>query len=326
MGRHRSKNLTDPARFRRKGNAFYYDHGGQPRVWEPLGTDREEALTRYYEIENAKRSDGVTTTADLVDKFLAAMPRTLADGTRRNYRQLAALVKLRFGSCPVTRIRPGRVQEWVDLATAKMQARNAVVFMKMVYNKGVQWEYLPTNPLDRVVLPEQGRRTRYLEDDEFLKIRNALPEEGPYRLALELAYVLALRVSGVAGLKWAHIQGDRIVYQPPKSKKPLRVHVTDDLIDLFARCKVLPGQARSEYVICKRNGQPYQPTTISKAFTKAARRVGVDDTVFHDVRAKSASDDEPTAKERLLHVDARTTDIYLRRATVIEPIKPVKGK
>ena len=63
-------------------------------------------------------------------------------------------------------------------------------------------------------------------------------------------------------------------------------------------------------------------------FGAARQSAGLDDIRFHDIRAKSATDEPETAQERLQHSDKAMTDHYIKikRALPVKPINMVGKK
>jgi len=310
----------DYPRLRQQGPRYYYDHGGKPRKWEPLGKDWDRVMTRYRELEGGGRAQD-NTVGWLIGRFMATRSE-LAANTVKSYRNSAELIGSVFSSCPLAELKRGHVLDFIDRYPKKQMARNAAAFLKMVCAYGVERELLPMNPLGGMKLKGKAKRDRYLNDSEFLTIRERL--KPVYQVAADLAYLLGLRVSGVVTLRFNHIKDGILSFQPPKSKKPITYQLSPEVEAVIERARTLPGSVRGLTVICKRNGKPMNEITVSRAFFAAAKQAGIEDVRFHDIRAKSASDDAATAQGRLGHSDARTTDGYLRKPQVVFPIKNVK--
>jgi integrase len=315
MGRRRAKDLDLPPRMRRVGAAFYYDAGGKPRKWIPLGSDKAGALLRWAELRGADASG--RTVGDLIDKYLAQCD--VADTTMINYRKFAAVIRKYFGDAPVSQVRAGHIQEFHDQHPKRMLARNLVVFFKQILKKAVQWEWIPTSPADKVEVRPQSKRKRYLTDDEFLAIRAHLAE--PFQVAVDLAYLLGLRVSDVVRLTFSDVKDGKLSITQKKTGEPLIYEVTPELEDVLARGRALKRPIRGFHVICNRRGKPYTEKAVSTAFKAAADALGIKDVRFHDLRAKSASDEQETAQKRLGHRSAAATLSYLRKPVVVSPIR-----
>lgn len=70
-----------PPNLRKRGASYYYDHGGKPRRWEPLGTDEAAALRKHARIAAAGKPGPDTVDAMLADAIAASKvkPSTLAN-------------------------------------------------------------------------------------------------------------------------------------------------------------------------------------------------------------------------------------------------------
>lgn len=308
-----------PEHLRQKGKAFYYDHGGKPRRWEPLGSDRSKALIRWAEIQGGKKQSD--TVGHIVRVYLANLG-PLAESTKLNYRKSAALILKCFDECPTDQMQAHYLTNFINEYKSKQMARNAALFLKTVYAWAFSTGRVKTNPFLGLRFKGQSRRDRYLTDEEFRLIRTHLSIQ--FQIAADLAYLLGLRVSGVVALKFSDIKDGVLSFHPKKSKKPIHYRLNDEVLGVIERARALPGSIRGFTVICNRYGKPYSTQTVSQAFTEAAKKAGVEDARFHDIRAKSASDDATTAQGRLGHTDAKTTAGYLRKPQIVTPIKGLK--
>lgn len=310
----------DYPRLRQQGPRYYYDHGGKPRRWEPLGKDWSAALVRYQELEGGSLPAD-NTVEWLIRRFLSTR-EGLASNTLKGYRKSADLICAVFGDCPLPSLKAGHVRDFVDQYRSKQMGRNAALFLKMVCTYAVDRELMSTSPLATMRLKGQSKRERYLSDGEFLAIRDKL--KPVFQVAADLAYLLGLRVSGVCALRWQHIKDGMLTFHPPKSKKPISYQVSDEVESVLERARTLPGNVRGLTVICARTGAPMREYSVSKAFNYAAKMASIENARFHDIRAKSASDESSTAQGRLGHTNSRTTETYLRKPVVVSPIRNIK--
>ena len=314
----------DYPRLRQQGARYYYDHGGKPRKWEPLGKDWREALRRYYELEGVSKAQE-NTVEWLIGKFMESR-FGLRDNTMKSYRRSVVMLNAVFKNYQLDEIDRGMLYEFMDKCRAEKKAqsgRNAATLLIMAYNFAVERQIIDVSPLAGMKFKvKKAERERYLTDAEFLAIREKL--KPVYQVAVDLAYLLGLRVSGVVSLKFSHIKDGVLSFQPPKSKKPITYQLTDEVKNVIERARTLPGSVRGLTVICNRSGKPMSEITVSRAFSEGAKKAGIEDVRFHDIRAKSASDEAPTAQGRLGHSDARTTDGYLRKPQVVFPIRGLK--
>lgn len=307
-----------PQNLRQKGNAFYYDHGGKPRRWESLGSDKAKALARWAEIKGGSSVND--TVGELVDLFMADKSG-LADNTLKSYRKSADIIRRLVGHIPKMAIRQRHMRSLIEKYPAKQMARNAALFLKTVYAWAVSEDHIEHSPLAGMRLKGQSQRERYLTHDEFLAIREKL--EPKFQVAADLAYLLSLRVSEVVALKFSDFKDGVVRIYQKKTKKFKSMEISPDVQAALERAKTLPGSIRGMTLIARRDGSPHAAQTVSAAFYEARIKAGIPDARFHDARAKSASDDPSTAQDRLAHKRQATTDIYLRKPKVVTPIKGI---
>jgi integrase len=257
----------------------------------------------------------------LIDTYLERFGKEVAESTLRNYKRFAATIRTYFGSAPVEQVTTGHIQEFLDLSTKRADARNTVTFFSTMMKKSVQWGWRADNPCASVEKPPPSKRKRYMTDAEFLAIRERLPEH--FRIAMDLAYLLSLAVSDVAKIKLSDIRDGRLYMTRKKTGKALAFEMTSELEEVIARAKALKRPVRGLFLLCSMRGRPYNAKTLSRAISEAAKALGIEDVRFHDLRAKSASDEQETAQRRLGHADPRTTAVYLRKP---EPVAPIRRK
>lgn len=293
-------------RLRQKGKAFYYDHGGKPRRWQPLGSDRAEAVRRYFDIERGQ-ADEVRTVGQLVRLYIASHQH-LEASTLRSYRlYLKVLEDVNAAAAPIEALDQGHLNQLVDEYRARHTARNTALFVKTVYAWAVSRGRLKHSPFTGMRLRGTSRRRRYLTDKEFQAARNHLPEK--FQIAADLAYMLGLRVSEIVALKFSDFRDGVVKIAQKKTKNYKYQEITPDVQAVLERAKTQPGTVRGIHVVCNRTGGPYRESAVSRAFKQALLKAGISDARFHDIRAKSASDDQATAKDRLGHASDNSTRI-----------------
>jgi len=231
-------------------------------------------------------------------------------------------LNLVFQGFPIALFKSSNARLFIDAHPHKQAARNAIMLLKQVFNWAADRDFVEKNPIRDLSMGTRSSRGRYLTDGEFLAIREKL--KPVYQVAADLAYLLGLRVSGVVSVRFSHIKDGVLSFHPPKSKKPINYQLSAEVESVIERARTLPGSVRGLTVICNRNGSPLNAITVSRAFTEAARKAGIEDVRFHDIRAKSASDESGTAQGRLGHTTPQTTLGYLRKPQVVFPIRNVK--
>ena len=177
----------------------------------------------------------------------------------------------------------------------------AVSCLHHMFTKAVEWEMIEQSPFDKgksLHIKENNQRVRYLKEDE---IERLLDECYPYiKNIVECALNTGMRRGEILNLKWNQIRNGFIYLKETKTSNPRQIPINDTLDEMFKRIKSeqnpsenvvsLDGKPvkgfKSDYVFC-RNGKPYK--YITNAFNAGARRAGIEDFTFHNLRHTFAS-------------------------------------
>lgn len=319
---------------RKKHRSFYYDAGGKPRKWIPLGSDEQIALRRYHELRSGK---GVARPTDTVDCMLKEYELWRAAGggrkkitksTLRQYGFFSLHLSRVFGDQPATALTQADVARYLELCP-RTNARGEIAFLSGAYQHWMALGRVVFNPcLGARCDRPRSHRTRILSAKEL----NAVLDHAPPRLelAIELAYCTGLRISDLVKLRWDNFgEGESI--ETGKTGARLRFVLDDGLRDLLARAKRLQGSVASLYVLSMRSGRPLRPRTIVRWWHEACAGAGVEDAQWRDLRAVSGTEVArlfglSAAQAFLGHTTPNTTRIYLRgkEATTVKPLRLVR--
>lgn len=306
---------NDRVGLRKKGAAFYYDAGGKPRRWIPLGSDEVVALQKYRELV-AKPEAGT------VDAMLAAHLATLdkAKGTMALYRVFRKHVSGVFGHMHPTEITQADILQYLD-ACPRTSFRGEIALLSAAYRTAMRQRLVTFNPCLGVKTDRpRAKRTRLLLSAEL----DAILAKADPRLAIavEIAYATGLRISDICKLRWGDLESH---VRTAKTGARMAYEMTDDLRSILAHAKALQARVGGLYVLMNR-GKPFDKDSLGYLWTKACRAAGVEDAHFHDVRAMAATAVDAAgdnAQRFLGHSDPKTTRNYLRGRAVIV-VKPLR--
>ena len=219
----------------------------------------------------------------------------LAANTQRDYTKASKLVLKAFGQMLPDSIKPPHIRKYMDLRGQKSKKRaNAErSFMLAVYAWGLERGYCLDNPARPVKPYSLKPRTKYVSDEEYMTLYNACP--APIQVAMELAYLCAMRQQDVLSLRWEQVLERGIdVTQGKTGKRQIKLF-SDRLRHAIDQGKTLTGQP-SAYVVCNRTGGRYTADGFNSVFYRLKQKAGSDFT-FHDLKAKGISDYEGDKQE-----------------------------
>lgn len=309
-----------------KGNTGYYDHGGQPRHWERLGTAEAIVLARWERIHNAE-APGRGTVDAMVAEYLEHPRAPIKPGTLRNYKTFRGHLARVLGREDPATITQAVIVRYLKTCPRK-SARGEIGLLSLAYVNWMDQERLDFNPCFgvKVKLPT-SKRDRLLSPAEIEAIVQKADER--VALAIELAYATGLRISDVCAVRWGDFAE---TVQTGKTGARQRFETTEDMRALLDRCRALQARVASLYVLCDRGGKRWEPAKLRKRWDKACRLAGVEDANFHDLRAAAGTEVDRQLGKRaaqlfLGHRNPQTTEIYLRdkRANSITPLTRKKA-
>jgi len=169
----------------------------------------------------------------------------------------------------------------------------------------VEWDMVERSPFEgkkRLWLKENNKRTRFLAEDEIGKLlKECEGRKHLYRVVM-CALHTGMRKGEILSLRWNQIKDGFIYLKNTKTDEPRQIPVNDTLAASFREIRREQGLS-SEYVFTYRHNdwkarlykgrmtpvkeRPF--TRIWKAFKAAAKRAGIEDCRFHDLRHTFAS-------------------------------------
>lgn len=329
-----------------KDGSYYYDHGYMPegkRYWEKLSKHYPEALQKWAAIEGEERAG--STVAHAIDRYLIECVQKLAAVTQSEYRRISGRLRESFGAMSLHEVAPPHIAQYLDYHPHPSSARKEIGMLSSVFSYAVRWGWVADNPCKKVERTKDPKRTRYIEDDEFLAVRSLAWEyqnengEHPWRplaVAMDISYLTTFRLSDVIAIKVSDIEGDELRIREGKTGWKARALITDDVQIVINRAMELRRRVCSIYLIVTREGLPYTASGFKSAWQRLQRHAlstGVisERFTFHDVRAKHATDKDELGFNAMLdlgHMDYATTKRYIRsrRGRKIVPLNRLEGK
>jgi integrase len=318
----RKKNRHLPPRVYEKHNALYYvarDTG----KWHRLGPKDMPAAELHRALAALLEPPNTDTMAGLIDRYTReVLPKKAAKTAKAQRLELARLATV-FGHMRPEDVQPSDCWGYYTARGGTSAAHHEVRLLSHVFTWARRWGVVAVNPAQRLGLPTPKPRDRYVTDEEFLAVRALAPPMVGY--AMDLALLTALRQGDILALERRHLTDEGIEIETGKTGRRVLIEWSQELREVVAAALREAPQVR-RHVICRRDGKPMTASGFQTIWQRLMRRYSGARFTFHDLRAKSLSD-EPTlegAAARAAHADPRVTQRVYRRLP--HRVRPLAGK
>lgn len=319
----------------------YFKHGKHWYVkagkWTDLGADLATALAEYGRIIDTPKG----SMPEFLDRAFAHHRAThkLAANTLAQYRLALDCekkgsrgLKQVFRQFSPAQVRAKHVMAMVAAGAGTPNMTNRrLSLLRTLFDYAVLWDEAPANPCLAVERLTEGRRKRYVTDDEF---RAIYAKAGPrLQVIMDLQYLTGQRIGDVLNLRRKQLTPDGILLSPQKTKHSTGVEMllkwTPELRAAVERAKTLYGNVHALTLLHGRTGKAPDYRTVALQFQKAAEAAGVRDARLNDQRAKAATDAKRQGKNPralLGHSSEAMTERYIREREIAEVEGPILAK
>jgi len=312
------------------GNYFVYRpiRNGKRYKLCPADGSRRDVLLAYDRI--LSELEGSFNVRSLVEEFCATEEfKALSSRTQLDYGYYKSEVVLAFGKMSPDAIQTHHIVQWRNLLVKKrdsvVQGNRHVSFIGTVLRYAREQGYLTGTPSQGIKKLKERKRTRYVTHHEYATIyKHAMPQ---LQVAMELSYLCMARITDVINLKRSQLSPEGITIVQSKTGKAQLKQWSPRLQQAVNQALKLPIKENrvSIFLIHKVNGSNYQVRGIQRQFEQAKEHsvnecnfdsVSQMDIHFHDLKAKSISDQEGSLEEKKLiagHTNVRQTMDYDRK-------------
>jgi integrase len=303
----------------------------------PKGLAREEhgrlrvKVRREAYCPAAVRRQRPVTVRDLSRRYLEYATVNKRSWLTDQYRLVPLLEA--FGESLLTDVRPERVERYKAdrlASVAPGTVNREVALLRRMLALAIEWELLDANPMQAVKgLKEPPGRLRYLSPEEMTALLDACAPR--LRPIVVCALNTGMRQGEILRLQWPQVDlRQRLIrVTHTKTGEARTIPINDALLEELRR---LPRRLGAAAVFAKDDtGAPY--VDCWRAFHVAAKRAGLKDFRFHDLRHTFASyvqmglGDLRATQTLLGHRDIRMTlryahlsDARLREAVAVLPV------
>jgi len=201
---------TLPRWMHRKHGRYYLVRANK---WHPLSRDLRQALIEYADLVTARPSTSIDA---LVQRTLNDMKESVAPSTFKNYCTCARRVTEAFAEFSPKQVRPTHVAAFLDDAKATPSMADLLrSFMKGMFQRAVRWGVVDVNPVRDIKPFKTKPRDRYINEDEFARIRREAPET--LQCLMDIAYLTGQRIGDVMSIRYCDISDEGVFFQQQKT-------------------------------------------------------------------------------------------------------------
>jgi len=331
----------------------YGADGKRIRQWETVGPDKKEAEKRLAELlHELDNGTYVKPTKETVKAFmldwLAYVEPHLAPRTLEGYKNMVKnhVNQSHLAAVPLSQVTTAQLRAYFDEKLKTLSPRTVrhhYMMLHAAFGTALQWGRVQRNILDTIAPPKCGRyEARTMTEKEADKVLEAAYET-PYYALFFTEIDTGMRLSEILGLRWGdidfilnQIRVRRTLHQLDDGKIDIRDTKTTTsrrsikmtplcrgvLLEHYEMRKELSAALGSpfndnSYVFCHDDGTNLLPDSVSHAWIKLVRKVGLKGIRFHDCRHTHATwmleagIHPRIVQDRLGHASVSTTlDIY----------------
>lgn len=318
MGRPRKYHKHLPPRVYHRHGAFWFVQ--RDGKWLRLGPTLPDAYRALAALSGPQEAP--QTVADAIARYRREVLPEKAVKTQEDQGLYLTRFGEVFGGYAVNAVRPVHIQQFVGQWSLKPTTGNRTLeVIKHLFQKAVQWGCIDRNPAREVERFKLKERTRYVTDEELGRLY-ALASP-MMQCAIDLAVLTGLRRADLLSLTRDHLTDAGILIQTGKTGKALLIEWSDALRAVVAKAWAIEPRVRRHLIVGAR-GKPYTADGFSAQVQRIMLKLPKAQRFrWHDLRAKSASDDTlEAATARLGHTSpAMTKKHYYRAPQKVRPLR-----
>ena len=274
-----------------------------------------------------KEQRSAPTMQHLADDYLErhAIPNTRPNSIRDDKGMLNNAILPRFKGYKVKDIKRRDFEPFLQgMKETPYKANRVRALLSKMFSLAIAWEWRSDNPVLGIPKFQEGKRDRWLSEEELKRLGNVLDDHPNQRAAnvVRLLILTGARKGEVLKATWEQIDFDRGVWIKPahttKQKRTEHVPLSEQAMQLLAGIKekadpktpfVFPGDAKGKPLNC-----------VKKFWSEVRTAADLKDVHLHDLRHTFASHlvsngvSLPIVGRLLGHTQPQTTQRYAHLA------------
>ena len=238
------------------------------------------------------------TIADLAERCVSAhVAVNCSAGTMKNYRNaIDGYIVPELGDLPLGAVDRAEVSALhYRLRGTPHQANRVIRVLSKIFSLAEAWGVVPpgTNPCKAVRLYKEGKRERFLKEDEYRRLGRVLDEAqaegslGPHGIAaIRLLLLTGCRRDEIVTLRWDDVDRAAGELRLRETKTGARmIPLTPAVEEVLAGIPRVPG---NPWVIAGAKAGSHM-ANVDKVWRRLRERAGLEDVRIHDLRHSYAS-------------------------------------
>ncbi|MBQ8837512.1 MAG: tyrosine-type recombinase/integrase [Clostridia bacterium] len=322
--------------------------GKRQRTYKTIKGTKKQAEIMLRKMISDLESGNITTPSAMklgewLTHWLATYCPNLAVSTRAGYEEkINNYIIPALGHIPLKALKADNVQTFINgmqqSGLSPKTIRNAYNNLNAALKKAVILRMIPYNPCEGTVLPKLVKHQDKVYDNAEIREVLKKAEDTDIYLMVLLLVTTGLRRGELDALKWSHIDfeaktinicesrtvtKDITVTKAPKSQAGNRtITVGDEVITALEKAREEYYDKKERYgagfhdlgyVICKKNGEPYRPDSLTQKWLRFVEKNNLQHVRLHGLRHSNATAliqagvSPKVVQQRLGHADINIT-------------------
>lgn len=254
--------------------------------------------------------------------------------SQRDYRSILIILRRTFGHKSATEMRPKDVADFINVPKGRVHRNRMVTILSTIFKKAMgRWclDLNLTNPCTVIERWPTSPRERYVTTEEYGRFYATVRDQ--VQIMMDLALLTSQRQGDLLGLKWSQVksegprEGWHIQIDQGKTGKKLAVEISPEVEKVLDRAWLMGPRWPREYVVRTKFGRRYSEDgfrAMWQRYMRAWMKAGNENFHYHDLRAKSISDNPDLIAASLLagHMNSGITRrIYDRNRRFVKALR-----
>ena len=174
---------------------------------------------------------------ELAELYMTTHSRPFKKSWKQDEAYIRNYINPTFGGRVAREVKRGEIELWHKRVGGCVMANRILILLSSIYNKGIEWEILETNPTKKIKKFPERPRDLFIPREDLHIFFNELEKSQPYfKWALRFILLTGARKKETRLLKWVDITEDYVHIKDRKNGEDLLIPMTQSLKFIFKNC------------------------------------------------------------------------------------------